>query len=299
MKVSTVWTPERVDYLRTHYVADGAPKIAAVLGLSTVAVQSKARKLRLQRIEKINWQADELQFLRDNRQRMSVSKIAAHLGRTVDGVRAKLRVLQLCKRAVPWTAEEDADLTRLYTSYNGASALQAYFGRSVAAIIRRAQHLGLRATIQPRFWSPAKVEEFRGLYASHSNADLAARFGVTVQAVGALALKLKLRKNPGVSQAAELLTKQVKAKARAQVAQKADYRAEKRKPCGLERKAGTLKAKPAPANTKPWYQYPRGSAEYKAGEAAYFANKQARSITDQYGRPATVFTTSSNAVGRR
>lgn len=202
-----------------------------------------------------------------------------------------------------WRLPETELLRKLYPTTPNQQ-LPAYFkGRTEAAIVKQARRLELlKAGRQPL--TPAQRAAIRAEYAALGAAPLAEKLGIPKGSIWAYASGIGLRRDPVLlaKERAALASSARQAAPSTPAVCKGEQKrqaAQKRKPCGLERKAGARKAQPAPVAAKKWYNYPRGSAEYKAGEAEYFRGKQARTIADQYGRPATVYTNSANAIGSR
>lgn len=192
----------------------------------------------------------------------------------------------------PWTPEEEAIIRKYYPTTNSNEMVDLLPGRKACTIIKRAGKLGVEKDGRVRI-SLKQQEYIAAHYPAEGSGKVAAALGIDRNAVARWVKRRGLTRNPEQLRQENLAklpkrgTPAPKLKLHVSPS-KPDYRADKRPPCGKERKAGAAKAKPVePA--KKWYTYPRGSAEYKAGEAAYFASKQARSITDQYGRPATVY----------
>lgn len=79
-----MWTDYEVSYLKKHYKDTSTKKIATVLGIELVRVNSKARKLGLTKSR-----ADtkkRMQFVKENHMKMTKTEMAKSLGVTFAGI---------------------------------------------------------------------------------------------------------------------------------------------------------------------------------------------------------------------
>ncbi len=146
------WTQEEIDYLIEHQGKQTYKVIGNILDRSEASVANQAKRLGI--ADKKNcirgkaWSEKELQYMQDNYGKLSNKQIAKKLNRSPDSIQDKAQRMGLTNvresESIPWT-EEDIMYLEKYYERRGADYVAKHVKRTVHAVRRKAQELGLNA----------------------------------------------------------------------------------------------------------------------------------------------------------
>jgi hypothetical protein len=154
------------------------------------------------------WSQDEIQKLKSYLGICQVEIIARIFGRGVADVESQIAELDSFLSDAAWNQEEIADLKRLYGTRTDRD-IARIFGRSEDSISSKALELCLAKdkafvrrvssdetrTRMPR-WTEEEIEKLKGLYAEHSNLEIAQALNRSVKSVVSKAHIIGLKKDP-------------------------------------------------------------------------------------------------------
>jgi DNA-binding CsgD family transcriptional regulator len=196
------YSPSEIMMIKKYYPLYGSKYIAAKLGRSPYSIKDKARKLRVERRNLINWSPYEIEYLKKWYFKKRPSKIARHLERSTSAVVARARMLGLLKQVSrPWTPFEDNFLKSncFKMTYK---QLAKHLGRSPGSVGHRlVRALKVRKQIS-RKWTTREKRILGRLYGKISVAELAKKLNRTEDSVmhRAKAQKKAAKGNPVFSE---------------------------------------------------------------------------------------------------
>ncbi|HAT1682929.1 TPA: hypothetical protein I8Y21_003640 [Klebsiella oxytoca] len=138
------------------------------------------------------WSLGELRYLEKHYRTTEAAEIAAHLGRTPGAVRLMAdRLGCRRKRGGGWT-EAEKEIIRCHYTREGAEGLMVRLpGRSINAIFRMAEKMGVPGG---RFWREEEIQLLKALYPVKGSAVAEQLPGRSVVAVNIMARRLGLKK---------------------------------------------------------------------------------------------------------
>jgi hypothetical protein len=165
--VAARWTTDEDRALRTLYATQRPVKdIAAALGRSPDAVTARRRQIGIAPRHQA-WSAREDALLRAAATSgIPATWVAGRLSRTPDAVRWRQRAL-VGRRSSPdpYTPDEDEAIRECFGEGHDVAALALRLGRSVGAVRRHAETLGVHRPIRRARWSVAEDAIVRDGYA--------------------------------------------------------------------------------------------------------------------------------------
>jgi hypothetical protein len=167
------WRPEEIARLRSLFGAD-APlrEIVADLGRPLHGVRTKICDLGLRRNSALPWTEEDDAELTRRYGLEPTAAVAADLGRTAAAVYARACILGLTRGVEPdWCAWEIAQIRAGYPAGVPPLAMARMIGRTLSAVLTKANDLGLRSPNARERWSPDEV----AILAEGVEQDLTAR----------------------------------------------------------------------------------------------------------------------------
>jgi len=154
------------------------------------------------------WTAPEVLRMKKYLGICEVEIIARIFGRAIADVQNQILELDKHRDEAPWSQEESVEFKRMYGTRTDEDIARV-FGRTVAAVEAMAEELCLAkdkafvrkisgeetTTKMPR-WSEQEIEKLRGLYADHSNLEIAQALNRSVKSVVSKAHNIGLKKDP-------------------------------------------------------------------------------------------------------
>lgn len=106
------------------------------------------------------WTPEEITHLSDSyRSGMSIAALAALTGRSSGSVRAKVLILGLRRGTRPWSEDDRNDLKRFFAAGKGATEIAGLLERTVDAITRMCNRLGLHRDNGATPWTEAELQQ--------------------------------------------------------------------------------------------------------------------------------------------
>jgi len=185
---SEQWTRDELDYLRAHAGTASHAVLAAELGRTKNAVQLKISRLGLATAP-LPLSARTTRAVLQRLGKKSQPEIARELGISLHQVRGLARKEHYNERPTsrPWTADDEAELRRLFPTMTNTELARA-LNRTLEAITVRSRSLGLYrkgpARLPRKPWTREEEKLLIRLWKKHPRREIARLLGRTPDAVG-------------------------------------------------------------------------------------------------------------------
>ena len=192
---SVLWSKDEIRLLKRLFPLGKGKQVAAKTGRALTAVRQKAYNMDLGTRRNRPWSDSDIEILKRLYPTETAKSVADRLGRSEGTVSAKAHSIGVRKTEPyvhpPWSKQEEALLRKLYL-HKSHQEIADQIGRSIPAILGRAQILGLRN--KTRYWSRKEVALLKKLYLTHQDNQIAARIGRSTGSVAIKRFKLGLKK---------------------------------------------------------------------------------------------------------
>lgn len=187
------YLPREIIFIKKYYPLKGSHYVAKMLGRSPAAIRRKARELRVERQNLIEWSAEEIEYLKKWYYKKRPSEIARRLKRSTAAVLVRARMLGLFKRFYrKWTDDEEQYLIKNFRTMTHKQ-IAKYLNRSTRSVQHKASKLKLIKVIE-RIWTPQEKRFLSRFYGKKPNTEIAKRLNRTRESIVLRARFQKLNK---------------------------------------------------------------------------------------------------------
>jgi len=168
-------------------------EIAERIGRTLDAIASKARKMKLRKMD--FWSEEEDQLLKKLYKELSYEQMAQRLGRSRGATQIRVIVLGLECKVNNWTEDEIDFLIKSYQKMK-YHEIAKKLGRTWTAVAAKAEKMGLK---KEHHWSEADVQKLRQLYAKFTARQVAEIMGCSYSSVRSRIHLLGLHKEADIA----------------------------------------------------------------------------------------------------
>lgn len=187
------WSGEEKNLLTKLFPTTPNEEIAERIGRSLDAIVSKARRMKLRKMD--FWTEAEDELLRKFYKELSYEQLSRCLGRSSGAIQIRVIVSGLECKVDNWTEEEIDFLKKSYSQMTYPQIAQK-LGRTLAAVAAKAEKLGFR---KHHHWSQSDVRKLRQLYAKFTARQVAEIMGRSYGSVRGRINLLGLHKEADIS----------------------------------------------------------------------------------------------------
>lgn len=187
------YTPQEIIFIKKNYPLKGSHYVGKMLGRHPSSIRRKARELRVERKNLLEWSAEEVEYLKKWYKKKRPSEIARRLERSTGAVLVRARKLGLFKKFMRmWTKDEEHYLIKNFRQMR-YKQIGKHLNRTERSVQGKINKMKLIKVIE-RNWTPQEKRLLTRFYGKIPIAEIVKRLNRPPSSITFRAAFQKLKK---------------------------------------------------------------------------------------------------------